>query len=683
MSYNNNPATLITKVVGSLNHHFFVPNYQRGYRWGRQNVKQLLDDLRDNGSNTYYLQPIVVTKKVETENDYIVIDGQQRLTTLFLIYQCLQDRYKSLSSLANQIFDEELCKCDFDITYETKEDSKKFLSNIADATKEDAIATADRLYMYHAFLEIDKWVDENKVTALANISKYLSNNVFLIWYEIEVSEDETRKIFWNLNSGKIRLTNAELVKALFLSKSQSDIDEVDKRVIASQWDDIEKELKDPLFWSFLTNRKLSSYPTKIELLFDMIASKKENELDEFYTFLYFDGIISKDKKNKRDVWNDFYIQFLKFKDWYTDRDYYHKIGYLVATATNRNQNELQNLYNTFSNKDMTNSKFKKLLDKKIRERVNTSHLRIEDLNYNESQDVNRLLTLFNVMYTLQLKDETQRYPFYHHKNVNGGWSLEHIHAQQSDSLNKSHQWTKWVDLHHLSLERYIALQKQEEASEERMNTLQKLEQDMESFLKSPENNTQAQFNDIIMRYASAVVNPGDNIEYKDRLENLALLGKDDNSILNNSTFDVKREIVTKDLMLKSYVPICTQRVFLKAFTSSEKNQLFFWGEDDRRAYISEIKHVLEDYLPTISDNFQKLFKDIYGFDKLWDEITLKHKNSDGEIDMKAIDTHLNDIVSKSGKSVKDSLAFYENIKERHSDNSEELINELKEVIICQ
>ena len=135
MSYNYNPATLITKVVGSLNHHFFVPNYQRGYRWGRQNVKQLLDDLRDNGSNTYYLQPIVVTKKVETENDYIVIDGQQRLTTLFLIYQCLQDRYKSLSSLANQIFDEELCKCDFDITYETKEDSKKFLTKVSHPLK--------------------------------------------------------------------------------------------------------------------------------------------------------------------------------------------------------------------------------------------------------------------------------------------------------------------------------------------------------------------------------------------------------------------------------------------------------------------------------------------------------------------------------------------------------------------
>lgn len=75
---------LESKLVGSITGDFFVPSYQRGYRWGSDEVKRLLDDIYSNGQSNYCLQPVVVRKLVDS---YELIDGQQRLTTLFLIYK--------------------------------------------------------------------------------------------------------------------------------------------------------------------------------------------------------------------------------------------------------------------------------------------------------------------------------------------------------------------------------------------------------------------------------------------------------------------------------------------------------------------------------------------------------------------------------------------------------------------
>ena len=74
---------LDTKYVGDIIGTFYVPSYQRGYRWGVEEVTRLLDDVLQNGKKNYCLQPIVVRKRGES---YELIDGQQRLTTLYLIY---------------------------------------------------------------------------------------------------------------------------------------------------------------------------------------------------------------------------------------------------------------------------------------------------------------------------------------------------------------------------------------------------------------------------------------------------------------------------------------------------------------------------------------------------------------------------------------------------------------------
>lgn len=73
---------LETKNVGKIKGLFYLPNYQRGYRWTSEEIKLLLDDIYESNGNPYCLQPIVVKKKDER---FELIDGQQRLITIYLI----------------------------------------------------------------------------------------------------------------------------------------------------------------------------------------------------------------------------------------------------------------------------------------------------------------------------------------------------------------------------------------------------------------------------------------------------------------------------------------------------------------------------------------------------------------------------------------------------------------------
>ncbi|WP_304330840.1 DUF262 domain-containing protein [Brachyspira innocens] len=96
--------------------NFVIPSYQRGYRWEKREVEDLLNDIyefkQSNNEGFYCLQPLVL-KKI-SDNVYEVIDGQQRLTTIYLILKYLKSK---------NIIEENI----YTITYSTREDSKEFL----------------------------------------------------------------------------------------------------------------------------------------------------------------------------------------------------------------------------------------------------------------------------------------------------------------------------------------------------------------------------------------------------------------------------------------------------------------------------------------------------------------------------------------------------------------------------
>ncbi len=85
-------------------------------------------------------------------------------------------------------------------------------------------------------------------------------------------------------------------------------------------------------------------------------------------------------------------------------------------------------------------------------------------------------------------------------------------------------------------------------------------------------------------------------DYLHSIGNLALLDCGGNAALSNSAFAVKRNKIIEMDQRGEYIPFCTKMVFLKYYSPSEGNQLQFWGQEDRNAYIGAMNRVLGKYL---------------------------------------------------------------------------------------
>ena len=552
-----NEIILDTKLVGSITGDFYIPSYQRGYRWGEDEVTRLLDDVYNNGTNNYCLQPIVVRRNGDR---FELIDGQQRLTTLYLIY-----RY--MYNASGGFLDEP----SFSLEYETREKSAEFLKDIQTSMKEDNI---DFWFICNAYETIEKWfAEKDKKSTLTNINKYFDENVKVIWYEVSENEDAIG-LFARLNIGKIPLTSAELVKAMFLSRDNNEqMDREKQEEISLQWDNIEKELHNASLWGFLTNSVAEDYQTRIDLILDLITKKGTETREKYYTYFAFDKM--KAEMSLSDIWKEIQHTFLILKDWYEDHELYHKIGYLIASKTQT----VQSIYE--DSKGKTKSEFKQGLDQLIKDSI-AYDKPYEELSYDKSGDyekISRLLLLFNVESVRQIDEKAQRFPFDRYKDK-ASWSLEHIHAQQSEGMRKQEDWKEWLRLHIISLK---SLQNQDDLIARSTEAMEREKLERTDF-------------EQLQQEIVAVMSVEGNAEYLHSISNMALLNTSDNVALSNSTFDVKRNIIIEMDKIGKYIPFCTKMVFLKYYTPSENNQIHFWGQADRVAYVNAINSVLKEYL---------------------------------------------------------------------------------------
>ena len=556
---DNSHILLETKLVSDIKGTFYVPSYQRGYRWGEDEVLRLLNDVYQNGKKNYCLQPVVVRKSGET---YELIDGQQRLTTLYLIYRYMKD--------VNPFFDDPA----FNLIYETRDNSEAFLQSIDLSRRDENI---DFWFIANAYETIKKWFEEDKQIRVLHIYEYFKEDVKIIWYEVGENEDAIA-LFTRLNIGKIPLTSAELVKAMFLScdyKNKSSREKQEE--ISLQWDNMEKELHDDALWYFLTNRTSKRYQTRIDLILDLISEKPADNREKYYTFFKIDALGK--TMSLDDLWRKIQQTFLILKDWFENHELYHKIGYLIASE----KLTLQKIFKISEGK--TKQEFRAELDSHIRDSIAISG-NYADLSYEKALDYKRistLLLLFNVESVRLNGEHTQWFPFDKFKFDRKGkvaWSLEHIHAQQSEGMRTQEMWKEWLQLHIPSVKSIGGDSTLVEAMQAAIDT-QKLERTV--------------FDDLQQKVVELLSVQG-NTEYLHSIGNMALLRSDDNAALNNSTFDVKRNIIIEMDKEGQYIPFCTKMVFLKYYTPSEDNQLHFWGQADRLAYINAMNTVLAPYL---------------------------------------------------------------------------------------
>ena len=132
---------------------FFVPAYQRGYRWSTSQVEQLLNDVRDftyrpnpQPEEFYCLQPLVIME--QSTGVFEVVDGQQRLTTLLLVLRHFNERLAERYRLVP-----------FTLSYETRRDLQQFLAAPDQCKSSENV---DYFHLSRAMQKIEAWFEERE-----------------------------------------------------------------------------------------------------------------------------------------------------------------------------------------------------------------------------------------------------------------------------------------------------------------------------------------------------------------------------------------------------------------------------------------------------------------------------------------------------------------------------------------
>ena len=592
-------------------YRFFVPAYQRGYRWGYNEINALMDDLSvyfDDVCTEYYcLQPIVVRPHMDDGNEdgpvYEVIDGQQRLTTLFILLKYAKPSYGSARDKTRL----------YDISYETRPGSRDFLRSldIDTAHGEEAEANPDFHYIAQAWRTINDWVDqhdkgpeEDLFVFLNHIKKYVQ----VIWYEA-LPTDDPIDLFRKINVGKIPLTNAELVKGLLIANAEaSNSPNEEVTAVASEWDRIEHRLQDEELWYFLTNDSQNIYPTRMDLILDIwlrtedLTATRDDTHNPYQVFQKLYGTSDDQRPDAlRRMWGRCKEIFANLESWYEQREMYHLIGYLVAHRPSKSEKKLgtdiRDLYAELSTLDK--SEMNDVIRRKIQATLNGDGYRcgddpdgITELSYQDGRVTRNVLLLFNLL-TINTANSAMRFPFNLYKNQN--WDLEHIHSTAGGPPKDSEITTQKENLDSASIGNV-----RKSFFEGLRNQLRDIETQSGSIAaESP------QTVGVVDKPASQLVDDfiaqgtfdeqscmdfwNDNvgrltIEGQDNIDNMALLTDDINRGYGNANFIEKRRWIIEADRTTTFVPPCTKNVFLKYYSSDPKDFLI-WGTQDRAEYL--------------------------------------------------------------------------------------------------
>ena len=589
---------------------FVIPSQQRGYKWTPKNVEELLKDLwefskqktkniKQKTKNIYCLQPIAVVKNGECE--YEVLDGQQRLTTLFLLY-----KYLTQKNAYTLNFERDSNECD--------KSRWKFLNDIDKEEKFDD-SQIDRFYITRAYEAIKKFFEsfeKNQPSVFADSeNKYIKQefrslldasrsqksvqSVQVIWYE--TPKEKAHETFRNLNSGKISLTNTDLIKALLLNRVNG-LPANQHETVARQFEEMEQTLKLDHFWHMLSS-EVPKYPhTRMDLLFNVVANveEKEAQIDYRTSFRWFAE--EDEKLSLEQKWQQVRHTFLRLYDMYMDMYSYHYIGFLTYYKTGDSIKRLHELIS--DNEKMDKNEFIEKLRGDIKKAINPNDQKqIEDYSYTDSsrKELRELFLLHNIETLLQryqtlknseqykLQHEYEQFPF--ELLYKQSWDIEHIASQTTNELKNEkdrEDWLKSVKADYPS------------SFNDNENTSEKTK-DKKDFDKLYEE---------IINYIKKENQDYIEEDNKNNIGNLVLLDKHTNRSFHNSLFPRKRRIVImadglasendkEQNVVRQFIPICTKQCFTKAYNKKSNVKLGEWSKDDADAYLNDIKEKLNKY----------------------------------------------------------------------------------------
>ena len=582
------------KTIADLFDHkpFMVPKYQRGYRWQKVNVIDLLSDLLEflgNDRQSYSLQPLVVKENGVYWN---VVDGQQRLTTIAILLNYLQPQGKH-----------------YQIKYESRPKQQLILT--------DDDSNIDQYHVNQTYQSIEKWF-ENHSDVKDKFLKMLydklpGKHIKFIWFE--TPDDEVRT-FIRLNKDKISLTNAELIKALLLRKGNFDMEStLMQKNVAVEWNSIESTFQDDAFWYFLRPED-DNRPTRVDFIFEIIKDMQLLDFtpnedvignDQYSTFRYFHEYF---KDRKQDaftlIWRKVEMIYNIFCHWFNEIELYHYIGYLVFYE-NKGKDVIHELLQFWMEPAKTIDSFKDEIKKRIKDVVT----KCSDLNETyelkgcpQKVGCKPVLVLFNIetilvrnrnMEKISNTQIVHKFPFHLLKKEK--WDVEHISSNTDNPLDNIKSQKEWLKTFLLDSQ---------------------IGEDFKSRIKlfiegNDSNNFETLRKDLNAAQAKEIDKTErlEDDEDKNQIWNFCLLDQSTNRSYGNSIFPVKRRVIigkesgkkfilNDDLTEKvedttiAYVPVCTINAFLKAYTTRSTSPQE-WTKEDAKAYKKAIYDCLKDF----------------------------------------------------------------------------------------
>ncbi|WRB53894.1 DUF262 and DUF1524 domain-containing protein [Helicobacter pylori] len=241
-------TTLLNFIKDNQKNQLVIPIYQRLYSWEKEQCKQLWDDIIKIGGNDkmdgHFIGSIVFVHDgvySTCHNELLIIDGQQRLTTITLLLTALRDHW---SDKRKEIEDHYLINSD-------KDGDKKFRLILSESDKDTLLSLIDKdrrkpsepsLKIVENFKLFEGWV--SNTDELETIFKGLEK-LMIVEIALEKGKDDPQLIFESMNSKGIELTQTDLIRNYIVMETEI---EKQKGFYNKYWRAMEEEFKQNKEW---------------------------------------------------------------------------------------------------------------------------------------------------------------------------------------------------------------------------------------------------------------------------------------------------------------------------------------------------------------------------------------------------------------------------------------------------
>ncbi|MGL2378255.1 GmrSD restriction endonuclease domain-containing protein [Helicobacter pylori] len=216
-------TTLLEFFEQNQNNQFVIPIYQRLYSWGKEQCEQLWDDIIKIGGNDkmngHFIGSILYVQVDATHSSpLLIIDGQQRLTTITLLLIALRNR------LSDEVKRKEI---ESYLINSNKDGDKKFRLILSEPDKDTLLSLIDKnkrkpsepsVKIMENFELFEEWIRKN-TDKLETIFKGLEK-LMIVWIALKKGKDDPQLIFESMNSKGIELTQADLIRNYIIMETE-------------------------------------------------------------------------------------------------------------------------------------------------------------------------------------------------------------------------------------------------------------------------------------------------------------------------------------------------------------------------------------------------------------------------------------------------------------------------------